>query len=39
MRGSRENIHLFLGGLKREDPEAQPAMAKGMRGALNQWRR
>jgi len=39
MRGTREACQVFLGGLEREDPEAQPAKAKGMRGAPKQWRR
>jgi len=33
MRGSREQINLFLGGLERENPEAQPETVKSVRGA------
>jgi hypothetical protein len=35
----RDKMILFLGNSDRENPEAQPAKAKGMRGALNQWQR
>jgi len=35
----RNKVNLFFGDSEREDPEAQLAKAKGMRGALNQWQR
>jgi hypothetical protein len=31
-----KQFNVFLGDLEREDPEAQPVKAKGMRGAPNQ---
>jgi hypothetical protein len=39
MRGARELEIVFLGDLERENPEAQPMKAKGMRGALKQYQR